>query len=166
VTTADREDFFLSGLGLTLALVVITVFAFVLPPVLALQLHHRREARAVAQVQEVAIALGQGAGAHLAADPQLREIGVLNGPGDVVTDALDRTWITARAASLEPYVNLPAEGLTPDPWLRALQVNIGAARAGGRLWVLSAGPNGIIDTPFVSTGNAVPGGDDIAVPLP
>jgi hypothetical protein len=166
VTTADREDLFLSGRSLTLALAAIALLTFVLPPVLARQLHQRRISLASSQVKAVANALA-GLGAEtLARDPRLRDVEVLSGPGDAVSDARDRAWITARTASLEPYVKLPPGSLAPDPWARALQMNLGAARAGGRVWVLSAGPNGIVETPFSSTGSAAPDGDDIAVPLP
>jgi len=90
---------------------------------------------------------------------------VLTGPGDPVLEASDRTWTTARQAPLQSYVALPVETVAPDPWLRALQINVGAGRQGGRLWVLSAGPNGIIDTPFGAAA-AAPSGDDVAAPLP
>ncbi|MCX6550321.1 MAG: prepilin-type N-terminal cleavage/methylation domain-containing protein [Acidobacteria bacterium] len=61
-----------------------------------------------------------------------------------------------------------------DPWGNRYVVNIGlidtspgAATAAGQpklaVWVLSAGPNGTIETPFSqSILNAAPGGDDIA----
>lgn len=65
--------------------------------------------------------------------------------------------------------------ISPDPWGNRYVVNValiemspGAVTAGGRpkmaVWVLSAGPNGVIDTPFASSILAAgqPGGDDIA----
>jgi hypothetical protein len=100
----------------------------------------------------------------MAAALQAQDIAVLTGPGDPVLEATDRTWISARQAPLQSYVALPVETVMPDPWLRALQVNVGAGRQGGRVWVLSAGPNGIIDTPFAAA--AAPSGDDVAAPLP
>jgi prepilin-type N-terminal cleavage/methylation domain-containing protein len=61
-----------------------------------------------------------------------------------------------------------------DPWGHRYSVNValidlspGAATAGGQakmaVWVLSAGPNGIIETPFAASilTAAQPGGDDI-----
>ena len=62
-----------------------------------------------------------------------------------------------------------------DPWGNRYLINIGlvdtspgAATSSGRpkaaVWVLSAGPNGTVETPFaVSILSASPGGDDIAV---
>jgi prepilin-type N-terminal cleavage/methylation domain-containing protein len=70
-----------------------------------------------------------------------------------------------------PYFSSP---LGADPWGNRYSVNValidlspGAATAGGQakmaVWVLSAGPNGIVETPFAaSILTAVrPGGDDI-----
>lgn len=50
-------------------------------------------------------------------------------------------------------------GLTPDPWLRSIEVNIGARRADNIVWILSAGPNGIVETSF---GGGPVIGDDVA----
>jgi hypothetical protein len=166
VTDARREDGVLSGWSLTLALVAIAFLAFVLPPGIARWLQQTRIARAVAQLDALALALTHAGASGFSTNPHLREIGVLSGPGDAVTEARDRDWIVARAAPLQSYVELPATALAPDPWLRALLINVGAPRAGGQMWVLSAGPNGIVETPFVSPPPGAPGGDDIAVRLP
>jgi hypothetical protein len=60
---------------------------------------------------------------------------------------------------------VPTDAITADPWLRALQINIGAKRDGRTVWVLSAGPNGIIETPFDNNSTS-PAGDDVAMALP
>jgi type II secretory pathway pseudopilin PulG len=55
----------------------------------------------------------------------------------------------------------------PDPWGNRYSVNVGAARRAGSsparaVWALSAGPNGIIETPFTqAAGDAHLGGDDV-----
>jgi len=64
--------------------------------------------------------------------------------------------------------------IAADPWGNRYVINValidlspGAATSGGQpkmaVWVLSAGPNGIIETPFASSilNAAQPGGDDI-----
>jgi hypothetical protein len=64
--------------------------------------------------------------------------------------------------------------IAADPWGNRYVVNValidlspGAATANGQpkmaVWVLSAGPNGIIETPFAASilAAAQPGGDDI-----
>lgn len=165
MSTSERGDFFQSVKGLTLALTTIALLAFVLPSVLAARLQQARVSRADAQVRAVAARLAAAGLPAMAAALQAQDIAVLTGPGDPVLEATDRTWTTARQAPLQSYVALPVETVAPDPWLRALQINVGAGRQGGRVWVLSAGPNGIIDTPFGAAA-AAPSGDDVAAPLP
>jgi hypothetical protein len=166
VSTPERGDFFQSVKGLALALTTIALLAFVLPSVLAARLQQARVSRAEAQVRAVAGRLTAAGLPAMAAALQAQDIAVLTGPGDPVLEATDRAWITSRQVPLQSYVTLPAEAVAPDPWLRALQINVGAGRQGGRVWVLSAGPNGIIDTPFAAAGSAGPSGDDVAAPLP
>lgn len=164
--TPGQGERLLSGRSLALALAAIGLLAFVLPPVLARQIQARRVARATAQVRDVARALAHAGIERVSARPELTDIGVLHGPGDPPTGAHDRTWITARTAALQSYLDLAPATVTSDPWLRALQINIGAVRSGGHLFVLSAGPNGIIDTSFAAAPSAGPGGDDVLAPLP
>ena len=90
---------------------------------------------------------------------------VTNAPGYALRSA------TAQFGWNGPYFS---SQLMADPWGNRYAVNValvdlspGAATAGGQakmaVWVLSAGPNGIIETPFAqSILTAVrPGGDDI-----
>jgi hypothetical protein len=50
-----------------------------------------------------------------------------------------------------------------DPWGNCYAINLAAAnRSDAALWALSAGPDGIIDTPFLDAV-ATPAGDDVAV---
>jgi prepilin-type N-terminal cleavage/methylation domain-containing protein len=95
----------------------------------------------------------------------LREQLVDNAPGYAI-----RT-VTSQFGWNGPYVS---SGPGADPWGHRYAVNValldlspGAATASGSskmaVWVLSAGPNGIIETPFASSilRAAQPGGDDI-----
>ena len=164
MTTSERGDFFQSVRGLVLALTTIALLAFVLPSVVAARLQQNRVSRAQAQVHAVADRLGTAGLKAAMATLLAQDIGVLTGPGDQILESTDRTWLVARQAPLQSYVTLPSDAVTPDPWLRALQINVGAHRQGGRVWILSAGPNGIIETPF--GGADIPGGDDVAAPLP
>jgi hypothetical protein len=166
VTIPERGDFFQSVRGLALALTTIALLAFVLPSVVAARLHRGRISRADIEVRAVAERLTAAGIASIAATLQAQDIAVLTGPGDPILESSDRTWIVARQAPLQSYFALPVDAVAPDPWLRALQINIGARRNGGRVWVLSAGPNGIIDTPFAALNASVPSGDDVAAPLP
>ena len=57
-----------------------------------------------------------------------------------------------------PYLGT---GIGPDPWGHRYAINVGAwSRNGADVIVLSAGPNGLIETPFIHDGT-VPGGDDV-----
>ena len=71
-------------------------------------------------------------------------------------------WITApRAASVraDRDPTSPAE----DPWGNCYAVNLAAAnRPGAAVWALSAGPDGIIDTPFLDAVET-PAGDDVGI---
>lgn len=166
MSTPERVDFFQSVRGLALALITIALLALVLPSVLAARLQQARVSRAEAQVRAVADRLRALGISAMIPTLEAQDIAVLTGPGDPIVESTDRAWIAARQAPLQSYVALPADAVTPDPWLRALQINIGARRHGGHVWVLSAGPNGIIDTPFDSAGSAAPSGDDVAAELP
>jgi hypothetical protein len=57
-----------------------------------------------------------------------------------------------------PYMG----GLTPDPWGKRYAVNIGLmdGSSGAVVFVLSPGPNGIVETPFEAIGMKT-GGDDV-----
>lgn len=76
---------------------------------------------------------------------------VTNGPGYIATG--DTKWAG-------PY----ATTLPADPWGRPYVINAAnfttATTPPTPVWVLSAGPNGLIDTPIAPTTTA-PGGDDI-----
>lgn len=162
-TPVARAETLLSARVLAFALIVIGVLAFIFPPTVASWIQQRRVTRAVTQVQALAQAIAADAASKLSTRPELVDVELLIGPGDAVIEAGDRAWIDSRAAPLRASVAAPDTILAPDPWLRALLVNIGARKRGGPIWVLSAGPNGIVETPFLSSA---PAGDDVAVRVP
>jgi hypothetical protein len=84
---------------------------------------------------------------------------VLAGPGDrpVVNDA---RWSGATSVPLTrvlpPLTDRDADPAAhPDPWGNAYLVNVAALRSEGTVWVLSAGPDGIVQTPFLSSNGVV-----------
>jgi hypothetical protein len=85
---------------------------------------------------------------------------VLIGVGNLPESAGGSEWRTRPSAPLAQIVSpaAPPEA-TQDPWRNAYLVNVGAARM---VRVLSAGPNGLVETPFESAYTA---GDDIASPV-
>ena len=89
---------------------------------------------------------------------------VINKPGGASNTT--KYGSTGRFSWRGPYT----DQLTPDAWGNRYLVNIkngdpGAAAPGKVIWVLSAGPNGKIETdPTALTDSGpVPGGDDVAV---
>jgi type II secretory pathway pseudopilin PulG len=121
----------------------------------------------------------------------LRRVDLLAGPGAIPAASSASRWITGIRGTLidelidnapsykvkespddtgwaGPY--LPA-ALRPDPWNHQYVVNVGLLSSGDEtaddaakyaVWVLSAGPNGVIDTPYRQPiESAALGGDDI-----
>lgn len=139
----------LTGAQLTMALAAILLLGIVAPAAIATRLHAARIARAESQVQVIAAALDVARLASAAAgEPGF----VFVGPGADPILPANSGWSEVR------MVGLPAGALdftlSPDPWGNhyviyppPLQSGPRSAPATSR-WVLSAGPNGIIDTPF------------------
>jgi hypothetical protein len=149
--------------GLISALSIITLLVFVLPTGLAVWVNQRRMSRAEALVQRLATELSAESGRSSLSRAGADGVGLLAGPGDPMAGAADDMWRSTRTAPLGSYF-LPGMEITPDPWARALIVNLGRAGA-GPAWVLSPGPNGIIETPFAFRDAAHASGDDIAIPV-
>ena len=154
-----------SGATLLQALLAILVLAFVVPPGLATLVNGSRIDRAQEQVrvlaQEVQVAASApGSDIQQAAD-------VLGGPGRTPEAPGPSAWIESQLGTLERYVS---ESLSPDPWGNRYLVNIGllkeTAPAGSgdasAVWVLSAGPNGNVETAYrLPARSARVRGDDV-----
>ena len=154
-----------SGATLLGALFAILVLAFVVPPGLATLVNGSRIDRAQEQVRVLAQEVRVGASAPGSDIQQAAD--VLGGPGRTPEAPGASAWIEAQLGTLERYVS---EGLSPDPWGNRYLVNIGllkeTASAGSgdasAVWVLSAGPNGNIETAFrLPARSASVGGDDV-----
>ena len=150
----------LSARTLVSSLIAITILAFVVPPGLALWLQRSRANRATAQLQAVAAALN--ATCLSPASSELADIDLLVGPGDPIQNSWDNRWMSPRSAPLLRCLQPNASALTPDPWLRPLMINIAAVRERRAVWLLSSGPNGIVETSFTADRLA---GDDMGIPL-
>ncbi len=146
-----------------LAILVVSVLATaVVPPAFAWVVNHRRVVRAEADVAAIAGGLRNP-------DPELRRLAtavdVLCGPGPMPhADAAVGPWTTAPRGALAAAFRdrLP---LSADPWGNCYVVNLAAMAAGDSttVWVLSAGPNGIIETPFLARDAAAPAGNDVGM---
>jgi hypothetical protein len=157
----------LTGVQLAVALSAIFLLSVVLPWSMATRLQRGRLARAGADVQAIAASLqaaGVGRQAGYPSDA------ILVGPGANPQIPLGSDWrqVTAISASAA-HLDL---GLVPDPWGNHYLIYPSPAAASATLppdiarWVLSAGPNGIVETPFRQPPDAaLLGGDDIGVRL-
>lgn len=133
--------------ALVASLIGIAVLAIVLPYVAISALHARRLEAANQALDELA--------ARMPSVQRLPEgAAVLVGPGSPPRSN-DPRWTTGPSA---PF----GVTLTADPWGNAYVLNA-AAPADAAVWLLSAGPDGIIETPFVQpAANATTLGDDLA----
>lgn len=121
--------------------VVLAVFATaVLPPAGAWWLNSRRIAVTSGRVQAAVAGAQAQVGDRVLCGP-----GRLPESGAVGAGAVHTQWLSL--AVVEPT---PISQREPDAWGQCLLVGHG--------WVLSAGPNGVIETPFDA---ALPIGDDV-----
>ena len=152
---APRET--LTWPRVTALLVVLFVLAFALPYTAVTALHKKRLRAADEGTRGIAQRLKMILGDGIPAGTE-----VLAGPGDrpVVNDERWNSATSVPLARVLPGVDLAAH---PDPWGNAYLVNVAAISSAGTVWVLSAGPDGIVQTPFVSGG--APIGDDRATAI-
>ena len=112
--------------------------------------------------QGPAPAVGTGGDAAWTGEADEHRVGLLeehlirNMPGYLTTCGQNVAFWAPRWRG--PYL---ASGIGPDPWGHRYAINVWSqTHSGGHLVVLSAGPNGLVETPFAEAGVA-PGGDDI-----
>lgn len=137
---------------LAAALTVIVVLAFVLPYLAVRALLQVRLDRADRQMQTIASDVSARLGSSPSAVPGGTH--VLAGAG-LRPIATDDVWNTAPAFPLVRVIG----DVDPDPWGNAYFVNVTDR---GRMWIISAGPDGILQTPFASP---VPLADDRVSPV-
>jgi hypothetical protein len=146
---------------LVLVVIALLAVAFVVPACLALRLTRQRWMRAEQDVRAIAASVNTTDRSELI--NRSRRFDLLAGPGAAprVDDSAARLWQNGRTDPL-------TTAGTPDPWGNRYAVNVGALSASNDdttvLWVLSAGPDGIVETPFLERGkDARPRGDDIGL---
>jgi hypothetical protein len=134
---------------------------------MASRLHRNRIDRARGEVGAIAAAL-QAAGAASQAGYQPDAVLVGPGANPEIPEGSDWRQVTAIGASAA-HLDLT---LAPDPWGNHYLIypsppgQEAAPRAEIARWVLTAGPNGIVETPFrQAPDRAALGGDDIGVRL-
>lgn len=137
------------------------VLAFVVPALTASVVNRRRVRSARESVARLAREIGACLPAETA-DRSADPVRVLVGPG-LTARARDAAWTAGRSEPLPAVCGgTSLSDLRPDPWENRYVVGVAAGRApGAGVWVLSAGPNGIIETPFLTARG--PEGDDVGV---
>jgi hypothetical protein len=166
--SAPREggdDRSLTWPRVTAAIAVLLVLAFVVP-YSAVQALHKQRLRAA---DEGTRAIAARLNLMLAGQPSGMPAGteVLAGPG-VRPKANDQRWNSATSVPLARVLPGLADPNTdpaaqPDPWGNTYLVNVAALPSAGTVWVLSAGPDGIVQTPFFSQSGPV--ADDRVAPV-
>jgi hypothetical protein len=129
--------------------------------------------------------------AHFPNEPQLRRVDLLVSEGAAPAGLQSSQWIVGTTGSLADQLVLNTPGYSeregpgetgwdgpylrtppgPDPWNHRYMVNVGLLSSGApedqdvaksAVWVLSAGPNGIVETLYRQPiSSAALGGDDI-----
>jgi hypothetical protein len=163
---ASSPDRSLTWPRVTAAIAVLLFLAFVVPYGAVQALHKNRLRAADESTRVIAERLKTAIAGRLSEIPAGTE--VLAGPGKrpVVNDERWNSATSVPLARVLPPLVDPATidaAAQPDPWGNAYLVNVAALPSAGTVWVLSAGPDGIVQTPFVSPG--APLGDDRAAPV-
>ena len=120
------------------ALGALLILALVLPFMAVQAFHQRRVDRADRQLEAIDSDVAVGLGSNRSAIPAGTQVLAGSGPRPVVTDD---EWNTAPAFPLLRAIADPGA----DPWGNAYLVNIRDPR---QAWVISAGPDGILQAPF------------------
>jgi type II secretory pathway pseudopilin PulG len=152
-TTTIERDRTLTLPRVVTLLAGILVLAIVLPYGAVQTLHVRRLQAADAAAQAIADRVDEAIAAGTFDMPPGTE--VLIGPGDQPR-AMDERWGGTATFSLMRALRQPP-AIAPDPWGNAFLVNVGSSPGGPR-WVVSAGPDGILQTPLSGADRAA--GDD------
>ena len=155
-----RRQAAVTGGRVLAAVSVLLVLALVVPAVVATRLSRARVDRARAETGLLAAALAPRIGrAGTAAGAALRA-----GRGNVPRESVDARWT---AGGADPLTDAGGGGTaeapaSPDPWGNRYAANVGVG-PGSAVWVLSAGPNGRIETTFEQpAARALASGDDVA----
>lgn len=143
---------------------MLVAIAFVVPACFAIRLNRGRLMRAEHDVRALADAFDRSEGRRADVVGLARAFDMLVGPGDVprANDAPALLWRNGRTDALDAS--------TPDPWGHRYEINIGAVadpnNEPAAIWLLSAGPDGIVETPFVERARVARlRGDDIGIQI-
>ena len=154
----------MTGRRLLVALTAILLATAVLPPAAAWSVTVRRVHRAEAMTATLAEQL-RAPDAQAKLERLAQSAAVLCGDGrvpSVVPYGYVGGWLTESRGPLSSAVGTP---VAPDPWGNCYIVNVRNPTPGAGVWVISAGPNGIVDSMWSPAGAVMLGGDDIGARL-
>jgi len=135
------------------ALLLALLATAVVPPAGAWGLNRYRVEQTRSRAEGAVVALRE----RLAAPLQTAvPIVVACGPGRMPDAGPTGQWVSRAIQAPQLF----GEGMPTDGWGRCFLLNIGALERGGPVWVMSAGPNGRIET---YSDAEVLAGDDIGV---
>jgi len=158
----------MSGRRVLGAVGLIILLTAVLPPAAAVAVNRARVRTASREASSIADALSRPGEELRNAAHSVLDAGVLCGLGrmPLAETPAAAPWVTTPRAALAAAVG-DRQALSPDPWGNCYAVNLAAILSAepAVLWVLSAGPNGIIETPFVGRSET-PAGDDVGMKIP
>jgi hypothetical protein len=152
-----------TGRRLLGALTAIVLATAILPPAAAWWVTVRRVHRAEATAAALAYQLRSPERAALL-DRLAIGAGILYGEGRVPSadHSSDQHLLAESHGPLSSAIGAPVD---PDPWGNCYIVRVlsGATGPGAEVWVISAGPNGIVETTWSVGGTVAVGGDDVGV---
>lgn len=147
----------IQGRQLVLILGLVFVGTLVLPPLAAWRLNQHRIDETTSTARAAAASVAPRIAALALAHP---DIEVAVGPGllPAAGEGGQATWIDHAVFASEVF----GEQMPADAWGQSFLVNLREYSRGGVVWILSAGANGRIDTPYRAERL---GGDDIGVAI-
>ncbi|MBI4844474.1 MAG: type II secretion system protein GspG [Nitrospirae bacterium] len=156
---------------------IIAILAGILVPMIMREINESRITRATADLRSIATAMivfNKDTGRWPVMDATCNQTVTLltgngaapanidvNGWDNTTTSMLDNHFSTNDDSCYAPWNGPYMPIVSADPWGRQYVINAANLNiAGGPVWVVSAGPDGIVDTNPVNT---ITGGDDIGM---
>lgn len=173
----DRKGFTL--IEVIVVVGIIAILASILVPMVLKEIEESRITKAQADVKSILTAiviLKKDTGQWPVNNNCSPDVTVLKGSGgNMPPFAVVANWDTSNINTLENYLQVDDEGCWPtswkgpymnkvgaDPWGNAYILNATEFLTGGSVWVLSAGPNGTVET---GRGAMDLSGDDIGTTI-
>ena len=159
---------------------IIAILAGILVPLIFKEIDESRITRASADVKSISTAIlvfrkdtGQW---PLKDDSCNATVTLIRGNGSLPSDLAAMGYNTSSASFFDYHLIADTNGcynnwkgpyiaaVSPDPWGNAYLVNAdGFAITDREVWIISAGPNGVMETPVPNLAGAVLVGDDIGL---